>query len=92
MHNASMRTTITLDEDVYQLATLYAHGRGMTLGAAVSEMARNGVAPSRSESPSPRLKRAPNGLLIFAPRGRVITSEMVKSAQEDEVAKAEVPA
>ena len=84
MHNTSMRTTITLDEDVYQLATLYAHGRGMTLGAAISEMARNGVAAPHSESDSPRLKRAPNGLLILPSRGRVVTSEMVKAALEED--------
>jgi hypothetical protein len=85
MHNGSMRTSVTLDEDVYQLATLYAKGRGVTLGAALSELARKGCTAPSAESPSPRLVRAPNGLLVFAPQGRVITSEMVKNAQEDEV-------
>ncbi len=79
-----MRTSITLDEDVYELATLYAKGRGVTLGAAVSEMARRGAAAPASTSPSPRLKRAPNGLLIFAGTGKVITSEMVKAALEED--------
>jgi hypothetical protein len=79
-----MRTSITLDEDVYQHATLYAKGRGVTLSAAICEMARKGFATPPSDSPSPRLIRAPNGLLIAAPTGRVITSEMVRAAQEDE--------
>jgi hypothetical protein len=85
VHNDSMRTTVTLDEDVYQLASLYANGRGITLGAALGELARKGSTAPPSASPSPRLVRAPNGLLVFARQGRVITSEMVKSAQEDEV-------
>ena len=93
MHNSSMRTSVTLDEDVYQLATLYARGRGVTLGAALSELARKGASAPPAESPSPRLVRAPNGLLIFAAQGRVITNEMVKEAlEEDAHAKAKVSA
>lgn len=79
-----MRTSITLDEDVYQLATLYAKGRGVTLGAAIGEMVRKGASTPRSDSPSPRLMRAPNGLLIARPSGRVITPEMVKAALEED--------
>jgi hypothetical protein len=83
MHNGHMRTSVTLDEDVYQLATLYAKGRGVTLGAALSELARKGCS-AQSESPSPNLVRAPNGLLMLPARGRVITSEMVKAALEED--------
>ncbi len=79
-----MRTSITLDEDVYQLASLYAKGRGVTLSAAVSELARKGATTPPSGSLSPRLMRAPNGLLIARPTGRVITSEMVKEALEED--------
>ena len=87
MHNTSMRTTVTLDEDVYELATLYARGRGITLSAALSELARKAVTPP-PDSPTSGLVRAPNGLLINPTRGRrVITSEMVKEAlEEDEIA------
>jgi len=84
MHNAPMRTTVTLDQDVYEIATLYARGRGVTLSAALSELARKGVKALHSEPPSPHLVRAPNGLLIFAAQGRVITSEMVKEALEED--------
>jgi hypothetical protein len=80
-----MRTSITLDEDVYELASLYAAGRGVTLGAAISEMARKGFEARHSDPPSPRLKRLPNGMLIVRSDGRVITPEMVKEAQEDEI-------
>jgi hypothetical protein len=84
VHHSPMRTSITLDEDVYQLASLYAKGRGVTLGAAISEMVRKGAAAPLSGSPPPNLVRAPNGLLIFAPQGRIITSEMVKEALEED--------
>ena len=85
VHTITMRTSITLDEDVYQHATLYARGRGVTLSTAISEMARKGLEAIHSSSPSLRLKRAPNGLLIFAGTGRTITPEMVKEFQEDEI-------
>jgi hypothetical protein len=86
VHNASMRTTVALDDDVYELATLYAKGRGVTLGAAISELVRKGTETPRTESISPRLKRLPNGMLIFASqgKGRVITNEMVKEALEED--------
>jgi hypothetical protein len=82
-----MRTTVNLDQEAYELATLYSKGRGVTLGAALSELAKRGIEALRSEpSPSPGLMRAPNGLLIFARRadGRVITNEMVKAALEED--------
>lgn len=82
-----MRTSITLDDDVYGLATLYASAKGITLGAAIGELVRRGEAAPRAKSPLPELERAPNGLLIFASRGdgRGITSEMVKAYSEDEI-------
>jgi len=79
-----MRTSITLDEDVYELATLYSKGRGITLGAAIGELVRKGNEGRRSKSISPRLMRASNGLLIARPQGRTITNEMVKAALEED--------
>ena len=85
MHNAPMRTTVTLDDDAYETAMLCAKGKGITLGAAISEFVRQGqAARSLESSPSPRLKRLPNGMLVARARGRVITSEMVKAALEED--------
>lgn len=81
-----MRTTINLDDDVYQLASLYAAGRGVTLGAAIGELVRRAEAGSRAVTRSPRIRIAANGLPVISANGRVITSEMVKEAQEDEIA------
>ena len=84
MHTNRMRTSVTLDQDVYELAYLYSKGRGVTLGKAISELVRKGNEARRSESISPRLMRAPNGMLIARPQGRVITNEMVKAALEED--------
>jgi hypothetical protein len=83
MQTMLMRTTVNLDQDVYELAYLYAKGRGVTLGTALSELVRKGHGSPPVDSPSPRLKRLPNGLLVVASRGRKITSEMVKAALEE---------
>lgn len=85
MHNCFMRTSVTLDDDVYELAYLHARGRGLTLGAAIGELVRKGQS-TPPESPMKGLTRAPNGMLVFAAQpGRIITPEMVKQFQEDEV-------
>ncbi len=80
-----MRTSITLDDDAYELASLYARGRGITLSAAINEAVRK-IGEPRSTSGSPRVKTLPNGLKVFAANGRVITPEMIKQAEEDEFA------
>ena len=84
VQNILMRTSVSLDEDVYEIATLYAKGRGVTLGAALGEMVRKATS-APTPTPPRQLMRAPNGLLIAGPSGRVITSEMVKAALEDEI-------
>jgi hypothetical protein len=77
-----MRTSITLDDDAYQLASLYAKGRGITLSAAINEAVRKMDAPP---APTSRIKIAPNGLRVFVADGTAITPAMVKKALEDEV-------
>ena len=81
-----MRTSVTLDDDIYELASVYAAARGITLGAALGDLVRRGHNEESSASESSRLKTAPNGLRIFPSRGKAITPEMVKEAQEDRFA------
>jgi hypothetical protein len=80
MHNAFMRTSVTLEEDVYQHAMLYARGRGLTLGRAIGELIRP---PAKTAAST--LRRSPEGFPLFPLRGRVITPEMVKQYGEDEI-------
>jgi hypothetical protein len=85
MHISTMRTTVTLDQDAYELACLYAKGRGTTMGDAIGELMRRGHAAPPPASKSSRLVRASNGLLVIRSEGPVITNEMVKAALEEEL-------
>jgi hypothetical protein len=58
MHHSTMRTTLTLDDDVFELATRQAKLRGVSLGRAVSDLMRRGLAAS---TPS----RNQDGLVVF---------------------------
>jgi hypothetical protein len=83
MQNILMRTTINLDDDVYELASVYAAARGITLGSALGELVRS------SSNPLSRSANAPiavddKGFPILPSRGRELTPEMAKAASEDE--------
>jgi len=53
-----MRTTITLDDDVFELAGRQAKARGVSLGRAVSDLARRGL-----NAPAASTER--DGVLVF---------------------------
>jgi hypothetical protein len=53
-----MRTTLTLDDEVLELAARQAKARGVSLGKAVSDLARRGLS-----APTPLQER--NGLVAF---------------------------
>ena len=75
VHNYRVRTNVTLDEDVHQLASIYASAKGITLGAAIGELIRKAEATPPS---APDIRRSPNGLPCFPPTGKVLTPQMVK--------------
>lgn len=85
MQSLTMRTTINLDDDVYDLSSSYASARGITLGAAIGELVRRAESSSCKGAGSSRIRTAANGLRVVSPGGRPITPEMVKAAQEDEI-------
>jgi hypothetical protein len=53
-----MRTTLSLDDEVFQLIRRYADSRSLGLGKAVSELVRRGLAAQRPT-------RTLNGLQVF---------------------------
>jgi hypothetical protein len=53
-----MRTTLSLDDDVFRLVKRYADSRSLGLGKAVSELVRRGFS-------LPRPTRSVNGLQVF---------------------------
>jgi hypothetical protein len=72
-----MRTTLTLDPDVLQAARSLARAQDISIGAAVSQLARRGLKQERPEAPS--------GLPRFhvPPEARVITLEDVKRVEDE---------
>jgi hypothetical protein len=78
VHYGRMRTNVTLDDDVHQLASIYASAKGITLGAAISELIRKAQA---MPAPAPDLRRSQSGLAMFPPSGNLLTAQMVKEAE-----------
>ena len=73
-----MRTTINLDEDVFQVVRSYAESRSLALGKAVSELVRRGLkAPMRT--------KVVNGFHVIdlPPDSPRITSERVKELENE---------
>jgi hypothetical protein len=77
-----MRTTITLDDEAHRIATVYAHAKDISLGAALSELVKK--ASTTKNADFSRIETAPNGLPVFRSRCGPLTDEMVKAAQEDD--------
>ncbi|HEY2468688.1 MAG TPA: hypothetical protein VGI45_12725 [Terracidiphilus sp.] len=76
-----MRTSITLDEEIHEFASVYASARGISLNAAINELIRKAqLIPSQE----PEILRSANGLPMFPPTGRTITAEMVKKLEAEE--------
>lgn len=53
-----MRTTLTLDDDSFEIARRFAKGRRISLGKAVSDLVRRGLA-------RPHRTKEVNGLIVF---------------------------
>lgn len=86
MHTGDMRTTVNLDDEVYELANAYAKGKGISLGAALCELIHRQRQTATDVERSPRLVRNEHGYLEIAKSRRAVTPAMVKEASEDEVA------
>jgi hypothetical protein len=74
-----MRTTLSLDDDVVEIAKDYAAVKNLSLGAAVSDLVRKGI-----KAPMPI--RMVNGLAVFdlPPGSPIVTSERVKEILDSE--------
>jgi hypothetical protein len=75
-HEASMRTTFPIDDDVLVVAKARAEREG------VSEMARTGMRSARHDRKDPPIR---NGIqLLRRPSGGPVTLEMVNAIRDDE--------
>jgi hypothetical protein len=73
-----MRTTLDIDDQMLAIARVRAHEKGISIGAAVSEIMRKGL-----EVPRRRSKR---GFPVFVPPpgSPVVTSDMVARYRDDD--------
>jgi hypothetical protein len=79
-----MRTNVNLAEDARQFAEVYAHANGITLGEAITDLIRQSRQNATGASESPGFGRSASGFPTFRPKGRILTTEMVLKAQEEE--------
>ena len=75
-----MRTTLNVDDDVLDVAKSMAHVRKMSVGDALSELARRGMSAPAALERDPVI-----GLLVFAGpvNGPPITTEDVKRMKDE---------
>jgi hypothetical protein len=74
-----MRTTVDLDDDVLVAARAIARGKRISLGKALSDLARRGLAPT------PPSEVGPDALPVFdvPPDAPPITEDMVAAAIDE---------
>jgi len=73
-----MRTTLSLDDDVFSSVKTYAKSRSLGLGKAVSELVRKGLR-------APLQTRVVNGfhVVVLPPDSPPVTTEDVKRLQDE---------
>jgi hypothetical protein len=78
-----MRTTLTLDDDVYEAALSHARATGKRLGEVVSEMARQALRPSQASSRRATGKRRFPSFTV-PPDARTIPASRIQGALDEE--------
>lgn len=79
LHHMNMRTTLTLDDEVFRLVRRYAESRSLALGKAVSELVRRGFTVQRPT-------RVLNGLQVFdlPPASAPVTTKRIRELESEE--------
>ena len=74
-----MRTTLTLDDDVYQAVSTLSHTSGLSLGKVLSKVARRGLKPAP-------MKKKKNGLPTFdvPPGAPMIPGNLIQKFWDEE--------
>jgi len=73
-----MRTTLSLDDDIFRAVRNYAEGRSLSLGKAASDLIRRGLG---ARTPT----KVVNGLVVFdvPPDTPPITGERIKELESE---------
>jgi hypothetical protein len=77
-----MRTTVDLPEDLYELTRSLARDKSQSFSATVAELMRRGLYEAKPTTS--RLIRDPLTGLLVLHGGPVVTTEDVKSLEDDE--------
>ena len=75
-----MRTTLTIDDDVLAVARAHAERNGVSVGRALSELARRGL---RTGAAVAQRKREPETVFSVDPDAAPITNEDVRRSLSD---------
>ena len=79
-----MRTTLDIADDVLQAAKERARRERKTIGAMISELARRALTTPLERAQSVNEPKAVYGLRPFAPRGGLVSNELVDKLREDD--------
>lgn len=78
-----MRTTLNIDDDVLKAAKERARRERRTAGAVISDLARQALTASRTESEA-REPGAHYGFRPFPKRGGIVTNDLVDALRDDD--------
>jgi hypothetical protein len=78
-----MRTTLDIADDVLQAARERAQREKKSIGEVISDLARRALT-SPHEPSSVKEPKAIHGLRPFAPRGGIVTNELIDKLREDD--------
>ena len=79
-----MRTTLDIADDVLQAAKERARREGKTAGEVLSELARMGLTGAPAHARAVREPKQVYGFRPFAPRGNVVTNDVIDKLREDD--------
>jgi hypothetical protein len=77
-----MRTTLAIDDDIFAYARAHAQRERISIGEAVSRLARQGI--QASQLPPPAAGRTKSRFALLPARKELITSEHVRRLMEQE--------
>ena len=77
-----MRTTLALDDDVFAYARAHAQRERISIGEAVSRLARQGIVTQ--SQPHTRLAKPKSRYAILPARAETITTEHVRALMDQE--------
>ena len=77
-----MRTTLAIDDDVFDYVRAHARRERLSIGEALSRLARQGI--QASQSAPPPMAQPKSRFALLPARAEVITSEHVRRLMEQE--------